>query len=89
MSKCHIVGNHVSWLKFFFYNFLSSGGLFFCLYRDASKSPTATGSDTSSPRPGSAVSPGVTPSAQLPQGPRQQKPAQAQKKKKKKGGGKW
>lgn len=59
-------------------------------YRDASKSPSAGTSDTGSPRPGSAVSPGATGGQQLPQGPRQQKPYQAQKKKKKKGGGaKW
>ncbi|WAR22360.1 SRP72-like protein [Mya arenaria] len=55
---------------------------------DASKSPTmgaSGGSDTSSPRPGSAST-----TASVPQGPRQQKPTQAQKKKKKKGGkGGW
>ena len=49
-------------------------------YLDASKSPIAGGgSDTGSPRPGSATSP-------LPQGPRQQKPASGQQKKKKKKG---
>lgn len=52
-------------------------------YLDASKSPVAgaSGSDTSSPRPGTASSS----ASSVPQGPRQQKPGQAQKKKKKKG----
>ncbi|KAL8611218.1 hypothetical protein ACOMHN_013649 [Nucella lapillus] len=60
---------------------------------DASKPSPGGGSDPSSPRPGSATSTpsaAATASTTSPQaaGPRQQKPAQAQKKKKKKGS-KW
>lgn len=64
-------------------------------YSDASKGATGggSGSEASSPRPGTASTASPQPStaaSTLPaQGPRQQKPAQAQKKKKKKGGGKW
>ncbi|KAJ8317050.1 hypothetical protein KUTeg_004954 [Tegillarca granosa] len=62
---------------------------------DASKGASGggSGSEASSPRPGTASTASPQPStaaSTLPaQGPRQQKPAQAQKKKKKKGGGKW
>ncbi|XP_045189095.2 signal recognition particle subunit SRP72-like [Mercenaria mercenaria] len=54
-------------------------------YLDASKSPIAGGSDTSSPRPGSAA----TSTSSAPAGPRQQKPGHGQKKKKKKGPKGW